>query len=593
MTYTRLTWRAALGQACRLGRVLVPGLVMLMAFVGPARAAQEPTIVVELSSPLAKLGGQVNLSIKVDQAGGVELVPPVDVPGLEISEPGRPAVTRQSMVVNGRLFEQNSTEWILRVRPVEAGLYEIPPVMVRIDGVEYVVPDEALELRVIEDEAGAEMGFIEFVDLPPRIYEGQPFQVEILFGWDQDLQLAEAKLDLPWWDGLRGVLEVDAPSFGAGKIFDLVVNERERVRVEELDPEVRGGRVMRRLRMARRLMATRSEDLDLSAGTFQFAELVERGVGFRPDRVKRYYARLAPARNQVLPVPEKGRPLTWTGAVGDLTAERRVDRRDVDEGDSLSLTVSWFGDGNLEFFEAPDLSRVEGFADFRVLGSRDDRLGDERRVTYELLPATHDITEIPPVPLWVFDTSEEEFTVVATEPVTIRVRPVADDLTGFSEAPEVERMDLRDLHTTPVRKRVADGPSGRLLALSLLGLLGGWFGLRTIVRRGGAPDSGAARRRRRARSALARGLRSATTASAQTALVAEFLAARTGETPAAWVGRDVSEWAAERASSGAVDVEALVMLLDDLDEAAYGRSDERVEPGRILSIAGELIRRGL
>ena len=127
----------------------------------------------------------------------------------------------------------------------------------------------------------------------------------------------------------------------------------------------------------------------------------------------------------------------------------------------------------------------------------------------------------------------------------------------------------------------------------MLGLLGGWFGLRTIVRRGGAPDSGAARRRRRARSALARGLRSATTASAQTALVAEFLAARTGETPAAWVGRDVSEWASERDSSGAVDVEALVMLLDDLDEAAYGRSDERVEPGRILSIAGELIRGGL
>ena len=72
-----------------------------------------------------------------------------------------------------------------------------------------------------------------------------------------------------------------------------------------------------------------------------------------------------------------------------------------------------------------------------------------------------------------------------------------------------------------------------------------------------------------------------------------FLAARTGETPAAWVGRDVSEWASERDSSGAVDVEALVMLLDDLDEAAYGRSDERVEPGRILSIAGELIRGGL
>lgn len=564
-----------------------------LSFARPATtpAAQEPQVSATLSTPLVKLGGKVNLVVVVDDAREAELLEVPAVEGLEFSPPGRPVTTHQSMIVNGRVYEQNRMEWVIRVLPREAGDYAIPPLRVRVDGEERTVPDAPLALRVIADTEGAEVGFVEFVDLPERVYEGQPFLIDLRFGWDQDLPLAEAKPYLPWWDGLRGVLELEAPRPGAGKQFDLIVNDQERVRVEELDPAVRDGRVMRRLRLVRRVMATRPGDLQLDAGTFQFAELLERGIGFRPDKVKRYYAQLAPARIAVLPVPEQGRPLEWTGAVGHVSAERRVDRRDVDEGDAITLTVSWFGDANLEFFEAPDLSRLDGFRDFRVLGIQDEKAGDERRVTFELLPATDEVSEIPPVPLWVFDPELERFVLVESEPITIRVRPVEDDLTGYDDGVAVEVLDLRDLHVEPVVGEDLRAPGGGALGLSFLGVVGAWFALRTVVRRRGDPDSPRARRRRRARRELDRGLRGARSAREQGALLARFLAARTGESDAAWVGRDPREWAAERGEIGGID--ELAGLLDALDEEAWAGGDRPLDRARVQRVADTLLKGGL
>ena len=61
-----------------------------------------------------------------------------------------------------------------------------------------------------------------------------------------------------------------------------------------------------------------------------------------------------------MPVPEEGRPLDWTGAVGPVEVSRDAQRRDIDLGDSLELSVRYSGSGNLEFFEAPKLERIEG-----------------------------------------------------------------------------------------------------------------------------------------------------------------------------------------------------------------------------------------
>ena len=70
----------------------------------------------------------------------------------------------------------------------------------------------------------------------------------------------------------------------------------------------------------------------------------------------------------MIPLPEQGRPLDFSGAVGTFHASARADRTDVDVGDSIKLSVEWTGDGNLEFFAPPELDRLDAFAGFRVFG---------------------------------------------------------------------------------------------------------------------------------------------------------------------------------------------------------------------------------
>ena len=48
--------------------------------------------------------------------------------------------------------------------------------------------------------------------------------------------------------------------------------------------------------------------------------------------------------------------------------------RDVDAGDSIKLSVEWSGDGNLDFFDPPDLARIERPArDARLDHRHEDR----------------------------------------------------------------------------------------------------------------------------------------------------------------------------------------------------------------------------
>ena len=107
-----------------------------------------------------------------------------------------------------------------------------------------------------------------------------------------------------------------------------------------------------------RAMEVDARDYELPGGlalTLYDLGLVEQGDDFR-DRV----LAIAPTSEIAYEIDMR-RAVSAGDEQASLEAARRVDRRDVDEGDPIALTVSWFGDANLEFFEPPDLSRLDAF----------------------------------------------------------------------------------------------------------------------------------------------------------------------------------------------------------------------------------------
>lgn len=560
-------------------------------------AQNRPNVTAQLSTGIVKLGQEVRVSIVAEnvQSATIDALPKVD--GLRFGPPSGPVQQISQMFDGFRRVQSQSLTWSVPVLAERKGDFRIPALSLTVDGEKRTTAE--LSFKVVEDLQGEELGLFE-IDAPDQVAEGQPFTLELRFGWDAalDSRLNYANLSLPWLGALAGVVELDLPPVEQRSSITLNLNSRDRVTAEKIADRTEKGRTFHVLRLKKRYLATRAGKLSIPTSHLEFGTVDDSGGFFglrRTSEKETYYKRFPAFDIEVIQLPENGRPLDFSGAVGKVYASAHADRRDVDAGESIKLTVEWTGDANLEFFEPPDLGRSDAFRGFRVYGTTDKKAYERRAVTYDLAPISPDVREIPPVPLRIYDPAQKAYTTVVTSPIPIQVRALKDanGLGAEAGAPQAV-LDIRDIHPHPATAS-AHAPLGGWAPLSALGgVLGGWLLLRTWVRKNGDPDAPRARARRAARKRLVRELGAAQTASAQTAALHAFLGARSGESASAWLGRDALAWSRELEGRLADDdARALAQLTARLDERTWGGSDQALDGAEILRVADRVLKGGL
>lgn len=573
-------------------------VALFVAFPTRAFAQGQPSVTAQLSTGIVKLGQNVALVIQVDSARDATVEPFPEVDGLRIGPLGPASTSQQSVISGGRWATSYSLSWRVPVVATKKGEFRIPPITVDVNGQKFATRE--LVLKVVEDLQGEELGFFE-IDAPDEVAEGQPFSLELRFGWDAQLEqrINYANLSLPWVGELPGVIELDAPPSAPNASFvELNLNSRDRIRAERLAAPVQvKDRTFNVLRVKKRYLASRAGKIELPTSHLEFGQ-IDQNNGFfniRPTREKEtFYKRFPGFAIDVLKLPEQGRPVEFGGAVGRIQVMATPDRRDVDVGDSIKLTVEWTGEANLEFFDAPDPSRSDAFKDFRLYGTNDKKSYERRTVVYDLAPVKPDITEIPPIPLVVYDPAKKAYVKVETQPVPIHVRPLKNAVTlGVEDGKPGTALDIRDIDARPIAGARAETRRGWLPWSALGGVLFGWMALRTWVRKQGDPDAPRARALRSARKVLARELGAAAKASDQARALERFLAARTGESATAWLGRDVVAWAEDEGRLGADDARALAAAMAKLDERTWAGTDQPLERGELLAVADRVMQGGL
>jgi len=570
-------------------------LVWLIALAGSAHAQNSAQVNARLSSGIVKLGSPAALLLEVEGAADVQLSDPPVVEGLRIGKPGNPS--RQSYVSfgNGRRTSQYTTTWSFPITAERKGEFKIPPLEVTADG--KLCRSNEVWLRVVEDLQGEQLGRFE-IHAPSTVVEGQPFTVELVFGWDTRLDVNRANLSLPWYGELGGVVELDPPVAEAGvrKITGVMINNGGDYPAEAL-PNAHADQAgeFTQLRIRRRFLASRAGKLDFATSHLEFGKVTQDFLLQRESKL--YYKRFPDFAIDVVALPEQGRPLDFSGAVGALHASARADRTDVDVGDSIKLNVEWTGEGNLEFFTPPELDRLDAFEGFRVFGKAERKTAERRILTYDIAPTSDKLKQIPPVPLSVFDPKLNAFVTITTQPVAIRVRPLKNATTLAEEgASSAGALDIQDIQTEVQEAQAPFAPGSAAVWSALALCTCGWFGARTLVRRHGDPSSPLLRARRRARRVLERELARATKASEQSQSLHRFLAARTGERSEAWVGRELQAWRETRPElqrPSAEDTRALSELERELDERIWAGSDAPLERARIGAVADQLLEGGL
>lgn len=575
----------------RFALVLLVAWLTLGALAGGAFAQNRGAEVrAYLSSGVVRQGDRVALIVTIENARTCELGALPRVDGLGIGPAPLPSEHRSFVIVGSRSQESVSRTWQIPLRPADIGVYKIPPFDVTVDGAPRRTPE--LVLNVVRDMKGEELGFLEIKPASNKVVVGQPFSLEILFGFDTSITDSTnyANLALAWWGNLPGLLENEPPRPDpARRRLKILVNDRETIEVEQLDNRKQRGREFVQLRVVRSFTPTRTGQLEFPISYFEFGRIVESNDFFRTRREKgeTFFSRAADLAIDVVPLPEAGRPVDFSGAIGALVAKADAAPRDVDAGESIKFKVEWTGAGNLEFFTAPDPARLEAFRNFRVYGKTEDRSLERRVVTYDIAPITSEVREIPALVLSVYDPLAERYTSVSTEPIAIRVRAL-EGATGLAEADAAERFrnDILDVEREPGTLRSA-GSLGAAWIVGLLAVLpAGWLALRTAVRRRGDPNAPAVRTRRNARRKLARGLESAKDARAQLELVLQFLGERSGRTPEAWIGERVT---ARIGNAG----EALDASIAELERSVWGGSRTSLKAEQLLAAADAAIGGGL
>ncbi|MEC8512140.1 MAG: BatD family protein [Planctomycetota bacterium] len=580
----------------RVRRALM--LVVPLALVTPFASAQrggasQSSVDVSLTSGYAKLGEEVRIVIRATvsgnrEVGGLESIELPEVEGLDFGRVMGPSTSsRFEMDGRGRMVGTQTLTYAVAVAASRVGTFEIPRFPLRIDGRDITAPDAPMTLKVLEDIEGSRALVLELEELPARVFEGEPYTFDLTIGWSMGVRGGSVLLQIPWWGRQDGVIELQPQLTGAERGFPIDRRGRSELAVSDLGVRDRDGAPYQLYRLRRRFVATRP-------GTVSFPRTVlEVSRGRGRDAL---YQVVPEFSIEVVPVPEEGRPLDWTGAVGPIEVSRDAQRRDIDLGDSLELSVRYSGSGNLEFFEAPKLERVEGFERFRVLASTDEKTPFMRAIEYELVPMGPDVTEVPPIPLSVFDPESGGYVTIATEPMTIRVSGAASDEEdpfaglGSGEVPEGRAPTLRDIQPRPVTtgpRSTGGGPGAGAGLIALLVAFGGWVTTRRAVRRSGDPGGRRARAKRGALRALRRELRGADGPGARALALERFLAARTGTSPGEWIGRSSLVGSVDGASAALE--RSFTELRERLDRAAYQGGAAAPGDDEVVALARRIV----
>ena len=139
----------------------------------------------------------------------------------------------------------------------------------------------------------------------------------------------------------------------------------------------------------------------------------------------------------VLSLPETGKPLTFSGAVGSFRMEANIDQREVKVGDPVVLRTVISGRGNFDTVTPPELGSSK---DFKAYEPQVEKKGNVKTYEQILIPTNHEVYEIPKIEFSFFDPQTGKYETITRGPFPVRVieRPESEKTVKMVSMPGIE-----------------------------------------------------------------------------------------------------------------------------------------------------------
>ncbi|MGZ4963732.1 MAG: BatD family protein [Limisphaerales bacterium] len=380
------------------------GLLCLM----PLLASAAPNFSASLDRETISLGETVTLSLTFE--GGSPRNQPTAPPIPDI-EYGSTGTSQNISLVNG--VPQMTATYTFELKPQKVGEFTIPAIQSDIDG--RPVASQPLKLKVekagsIVKPAGTEPVFVRLVIPKKEFYVGEVVPVELQCYVQSARDVQKPVLSS------EGFMVGDMPDYR---------QQAPRVTIGANIYNLLTFRVpVRATRIGRLTLGPANWSMNLITGNpdfFGFAQA--RPVTAQSDTVD----------VNILPVPTKDAPATFTGAVGNYTlAQYQAGPTNVGVGDPITLKIRIAGQGSWDTVTIPSAPTTADWREFKLypptakVETRDQMQIDGSKYFEQVItPENADVKEIPGFAFSFFDPNARAFRTLQHAPLPIVVRPTA------------------------------------------------------------------------------------------------------------------------------------------------------------------------
>jgi hypothetical protein len=381
--------------------------------------AQNIQVLASVDKTTATLENAVELSLTVL---GLQNAPPPTLPPLPAFRIQSTGTSTSVQVINGQ--STSSITFSYRLVAQKAGAFTIPAIEWTLNGKTYATQPITLNITVAatartEDNAEA---FIESTLSNPKPFVNE--QVIYTFKFLRRTEAANANLNQEF-GGLR------REDLGKPKEYAQVIN----------------GVQYHVYEAATAVFPNKPGPVEIPPAVLE-VDLVQRGQQRLPHlpipgdpfrglfndpffsgtrQLTHKIMRTKPLRMETQALPERDRPKDFSNLVGQFSLSADISKKSVEFGESVTLTVTISGVGNVKDISVPELNAGDAFKvypdhpDFKQWIT-ENKIAGGKTVKYALIPQMEGAVEIPRVALSYFDPQQKKYITLKTPSLQLQVR---------------------------------------------------------------------------------------------------------------------------------------------------------------------------
>ena len=340
-----------------------------------------------------------------------------------------PNVSSNIQIINGRMTQSRSVvfKYHLRFLAKNVGNYQVGPFVVVQNNIRKQVSGARIDVEKIPRATNQHIKLI----LPPSdLYVGQ--RIPISLEWWVEASgvenLINQQAQVPLFDRQDDFQFYDEDK-QKDNTFSILLNSGQQAFPANVRSDQKQNKTYVVWKVDRVMVPLKPGEFDIEPASVN----VDEGLRWQRDLFGRRTAtqsrklRVDDKRLKftVLPVPMKGRPASFAGAVGKgVVLEVSADRSVVQVGDPINVTLILKGGAEVENASLPSLVDDLPDTDFRIPDGKiaGEYIGNGKRFELVIRVLDDRVREIPPISYSWFDPDLKEFQTTRSRPIALSVK---------------------------------------------------------------------------------------------------------------------------------------------------------------------------